>query len=59
MAATMPHRCDETCVCPTHHTVMWYSPAADDHACQAADCIYAGGVRALYEVWMDAFRPFL
>jgi hypothetical protein len=52
MAATAPHKCNETCVCNIHGTPMWYSPATDDHACQDPDCIWAGGVNAALD-WMQ------
>jgi hypothetical protein len=43
MAATMPHRCDETCVCPIHGTPLIYAPLIDDHACQDARCVLGRG----------------
>jgi len=41
-----PHRCDDSCVCPVHGTPLWYSQAADIHACQDPDCINRAGVLA-------------
>lgn len=37
------HSCDDGCVCPIHHTPLYYAPASNDHACQNADCEWAGG----------------
>jgi len=37
------HVCDDGCVCPVHPTPLYYSPAADDHACQDITCEYGHG----------------
>jgi hypothetical protein len=37
------HACDDGCVCPIHHTPLYYSPAQDDHACQDITCEYGHG----------------
>lgn len=41
------HKCDNLCVCPTHHTPLLYSPAFDDHACTDPACRYAHGMAAV------------
>lgn len=41
-----PHECDEFCVCPIHGTPLVYSPAGNDHACQAIECRYGHGMNA-------------
>jgi len=39
------HRCDDQCVCPIHHTPLFYSPQFRKHACQDPDCVHAHGMR--------------
>jgi hypothetical protein len=43
MAATTPHHCTGSCVCPIHDTPLIYAPLIDDHACQDAKCVLGGG----------------
>jgi hypothetical protein len=38
------HVCGIQCICPFHGTLMIYSPAWDDHACQDITCEYGHGM---------------
>jgi hypothetical protein len=40
------HVCGIQCICPFHGTLMIYSPAWDDHACQDITCEYGHGMAA-------------
>lgn len=40
---TVPHECDEHCVCPVHRCPMIYVPVTDDHACDDKACEYGLG----------------
>lgn len=53
------HRCDERCVCPDHHTQLWWGASQSLHACQDPDCRYAHGLENHSDYvpeWMTAER---
>jgi hypothetical protein len=43
MAPVSQHVCDDDCVCPIHHTPLYYAPASNDHACQDSACQWGAG----------------
>lgn len=49
----LPHRCDESCVCPEDGLQLIYAPGSDEHACQDVACIFGHGYESVLTALLE------